>query len=442
MKNFNTDLLSDGAIKTLEQERFGRAHFIKATAAMIVSQCSKVNRKKKEEVRNVEENLVIGLYGEWGYGKSSVINILDSEIQEKGFKTAHFNPWMYETKDQLIVDLFKTIVQNSGLKDLVDRNKAIELLEKLKPMMGLNKYGKAGNDTLINFLENEEPNAFYCKQELNKFFLNTANPLIIFIDDIDRLDRYELQALFKTVRLLADFEHVVYVLAFDFEMVAQSIKENYADGRIEDGKAFIEKIVQVPLRIPEITSDKLVAFAKHLLKEVDPEAKIDTVGSKLIEFYYKTSRDIVRFINAYKFSYYMFQEEIGSSALINMELIRLKAHDLFQAMKIYYKAMSSADPDDYFVRKQKQYYELHAKDYLREDGSFNNSNILFSKGQEFFKDMTGCLSFSSVKFQIGNNKVSLSRYENMTQANGKTFRNPNIVKRYMVAFDEGSKEVA
>ena len=66
------------------------------------------------------------------------------------------------------------------------------------------------------------------------------------IDDIDRLDRTETQAIFKLVKLSASFNHTSYVLAFDDEIVAAAIGEKYGQGGLEAGRAFLEKISGPP----------------------------------------------------------------------------------------------------------------------------------------------------------------------------------------------------
>ncbi len=75
------------------------------------------------------------------------------------------------------------------------------------------------------------------------------------MDDIDRLDKQEVQAIFKLVKLSADFPFVSYVLAFDEEMVAAALAEKY--GNLEAGKKFLEKIIQVPLHLPPVRSEIL-----------------------------------------------------------------------------------------------------------------------------------------------------------------------------------------
>ena len=56
--------------------------------------------------------------------------------------------------------------------------------------------------------------------------------IIVLIDDIDRLDKYEIQAIFKLVKLTADFVNTIFVLAFDKFIVADALGEKYSDNNI------------------------------------------------------------------------------------------------------------------------------------------------------------------------------------------------------------------
>ncbi|WP_394325543.1 P-loop NTPase fold protein [Methanosarcina barkeri] len=63
----------------------------------------------------------------------------------------------------------------------------------------------------------------------------------MLMDDIDRLDKNEIQSIFKLVKLSADFYYLDYILAFDEEMVASAIGDKYGSNDIESGRNFLEK---------------------------------------------------------------------------------------------------------------------------------------------------------------------------------------------------------
>ena len=62
--------------------------------------------------RNYSSSLVIGLYGEWGEGKSTVLNFVDS-IFSSEYKDSvcciRFNPWYFKNEDQLLTNFFEIL---------------------------------------------------------------------------------------------------------------------------------------------------------------------------------------------------------------------------------------------------------------------------------------------------------------------------------------------
>ena len=65
--------------------------------------------------------------------------------------------------------------------------------------------------------------------------------VVILIDDIDRLEKNEIHAVFRLVKLTADFKYTAYVLAFDKEMVSSALQERYGSGNQNAGKSFFRK---------------------------------------------------------------------------------------------------------------------------------------------------------------------------------------------------------
>src|SRR5258705_12876342 len=52
---------------------------------------------------------VIGIFGKWGYGKSTVLNYIKRELETThGDKVVlfEFNPWLFTTEDELIAAFF------------------------------------------------------------------------------------------------------------------------------------------------------------------------------------------------------------------------------------------------------------------------------------------------------------------------------------------------
>lgn len=214
--------------------------------------------------------IVLGIYGAWGEGKTSVLNLIEEELK-KSDKVAvvRFNPWYFRSEAVLIKGLFETLAEGVGKKLASKREQFGDALGKLGTFLSLASISVAGGAVSVSPGEGVSKIASELSQaELSEHrkriqeILRAAGVrVVVLIDDIDRLERQEIQALFKTVRLSADFERVSYILAFDRDVVAASLGERYGGGDASQGAAFLEKIIQVPLHLPPAKKEALRQIA-------------------------------------------------------------------------------------------------------------------------------------------------------------------------------------
>ncbi|MCB4894841.1 KAP family NTPase [Bifidobacterium pseudocatenulatum] len=88
--------------------------------------------------------------------------------------------------------------------------------------------------------------------------------IIVFIDDIDRLADDEISALFRTVKSVGDLPNVIYVLLYDRHKVAAALARDQKD----NGDKFLEKIIQVPIKVPEPSKFTIRAMVKNGLAKL------------------------------------------------------------------------------------------------------------------------------------------------------------------------------
>ena len=189
------------------------------------------------------------------------------------------------------------------------------------------------------------------KERINNVLGDFALPLIIFVDDVDRLDIGEIQSLFKLIKLTADFNNLIYVIAFDDEMVSKALAKNYGTGDVSDGKSFLEKIVQLPLRIPYVNEQERFEYSIGLLNEWVEKNKIslpDKYQSAFVQKFkglhdnfIKTPRDSKRVINSVSFSHQCLKEEICVYDIILLETIRIFAPQVFEQLLEYKSSLFS-----------------------------------------------------------------------------------------------------
>lgn len=87
------------------------------------------------------------------------------------------------------------------------------------------------------------------KNEINTALLNIDIKIIVVIDDLDRLADTDIQEIFQLVRSIADFKNTIYILSYDEEILDKIQKDK--------GGKYIEKIVQVPIKLPKVSQENL-----------------------------------------------------------------------------------------------------------------------------------------------------------------------------------------
>lgn len=177
--------------------------------------------------------------------------------------------------------------------------------------------------------------------------------LVVLVDDVDRLDKEELHTLLSIVRQVADFDNCIYVLAMDVDMVARSISGFYGEGVIQDGRRFLEKIVQVPITIPRIPEVKMTRIIIDELSLQFPDLPQDQIGeiTEAICPLIGTCRDLKRYCNQMMFVYPHLKDEVNVKDIFLLEAIKMVNMESYRRIyefrsKLRQESVSTIYPTD------------------------------------------------------------------------------------------------
>ena len=339
MEEIKMNYSTDRPIDTCEQDLLGRASFSKQLGRAIYDY-------------NGKDGLVIGLYGKWGSGKTSVINMAVSEMitlakQENNMPLVmKFAPWNYSDKDNLISIFFQSLKNKIELQDneelkkevgkaLNDYAGAFDALS-LIPIVGsgvaaiLKTIAQAQGTNLMQGADLEKT-----KELLESALVEVNKKIVIIIDDIDRLTNSQIRDVFQLVKQVADFPNIIYILAMDREVVRRALQEVHN----VDGNEYLQKIIQVPFEIPELRKSKLnsIFFSRldEVVKEISDKIKWDDmywkdVFQNCIEPYINTLRDVNRVINTFQFKYGAMYEETAFEDMIGITTIEVLDPELYK----------------------------------------------------------------------------------------------------------------
>jgi hypothetical protein len=171
-----------------------------------------------------------------------------------------------------------------------------------------------------------------------------SRPIVVFVDDLDRLEPHEAVEVLRLIRAVADFPNIIYVLSYDPTVMAQTLSKAV---QVDDGAAFLEKIVQVSFRVPRPEAYDLrrwfqTEVQKLFAEEVtSAQADQDIVQrlTRTIELeggrYLETPRDIVRVLNALRLHGLPVRSLIDIPDMVWLQLVRVGNPALYAWVEEY-----------------------------------------------------------------------------------------------------------
>ncbi|MCX4302654.1 MAG: P-loop NTPase fold protein [Clostridia bacterium] len=249
----------------------------------------------------------IGVYGDWGSGKSSLIRLAMNDFEEnKNIVCLNFNAWLFESYEDAKTSLLGSILDKI-CEEKTRVEKATEIVEalyksidKLKLfkksfLFGMDIATTGGILSALSILINESVKKDHTnikekiteniKNELNensirndiKEFRKQFNDLlevtkidklIIFIDELDRCSPDTILSTLEAIRLFLFTGNTVFIIGADERQIAYAVKSKFREIKgqeIDIGKEYLEKLIQYPIRIPRLNSKEMEFYMICLL---------------------------------------------------------------------------------------------------------------------------------------------------------------------------------
>lgn len=263
--------------------------------------------------------LTIGIFGSWGAGKSTLLNMIKASIKNDDVECIEINAWMFEgyedAKTAVMEALLKTLESNKRFKEkageeiksLLKRvnwlklgTKAISYGAPLIASLGLGnpiplllnvasditsnkekfvdtiKNAANGVENIReNYLNAEEKSTVENIRQFRKDFQDMLkktkiNNLVVLIDDLDRCNPDRIIETLEAIKLFLLVENTTFVVAADENVIQYSIKKKYPkanDSEPDISKEYIEKIIQLPIYIPELSSKDIENYLMLLVAQ-------------------------------------------------------------------------------------------------------------------------------------------------------------------------------
>ncbi len=212
--------------------------------------------------------MTIAVQGDWGTGKTSVMQMVYNEISKKteNDEVKHciwFNTWQFSQFDlgeKLPLLMMSKLITGIGGKDTESmKNEAKNVLAGIINIAsGVFSQGAADSSRLTDALFKEDfaksldrMTAIFEKLVEKNVENSSTDRVVIFVDDLDRLAPGKAVELLEVMKNFLDCKNCVFVLAIDYGVVVRGVREKYGnDFDEEKGRSFFDKIIQVPFKMP------------------------------------------------------------------------------------------------------------------------------------------------------------------------------------------------
>jgi len=334
----------------------------------------------KEIVTTQKTPLTIGLYGEWGSGKTSLMQMIKNELDEKSkitdetnfirkillyfcnnadkqpvIKTVWFDAWKFEKTHDLRVALILTILREIEKDEYYNP----EIRKRVKKLVkNINWFGVSmaiANQFLPKQLTFQElKNRAFTSEEDSVKTLNylsefetdftkivkdyvcandeDCGKLVVFIDDLDRCTPEKAIDILEALKLFLNVENCVFIIGADKEVIENYLDKKYEKIDINWKKSYLDKMIHIPFFIPPLREEIVKQFINIVSESTDIKKEKYT---EIIAKVGSNPRTIKKLINTLQIQNYLVKTqnfEIKPELWAKLTVIQFKYPDFHKEL--------------------------------------------------------------------------------------------------------------
>jgi uncharacterized protein YjbI with pentapeptide repeats/energy-coupling factor transporter ATP-binding protein EcfA2 len=302
-------------------------------------------------VKTSHPKFTIGIFGEWGAGKTTLINSVDNALQtDKSLIRVRLEAWRYKWEQFPIASLLKSIAyalpaekQFEDLKKKLETS-AINFLKNTSDILTsiISKYAseeyeisqemfdtfkKELNSKIQLIAELDRDTVYFdgfeeIKKEIKNLRLeNPAFRIIVYVDDLDKCSPKKALELLEIIRVFQDVEGFIYIIGISHDILIK-LRNIEINQKNNEGEDYIKNLIQVPIALPKWSNQDIVKLVRDFIKKGMIHDKLKDVIDKNIELISvaidNNPREIKRFLNNFIVAHEIFS---GKKSFEKKELI-------------------------------------------------------------------------------------------------------------------------
>lgn len=315
--------------------------------------------------------LVVSIEGVWGSGKTSALAMIEALLLEDAELATplivHFNPWLVGEKDALLRHFLFRIASAVKLNDHSRDGKKVareikayakvfdlvKLIPGAEPWTSMIKsVVEAAGEATDAVSEYKTPDVEAYKLRVEEALRRFDRPIIVFIDDIDRLFPLEVFEMVRIIKAVGGLPRLGYVVAWDSVYVSSALEKL----GVPQATSYLDKIVQVRMPLPSLSLTARRKLINEALDGLDPEAlrqRFRNQDNRLGSLYHSglrdlldQPRDIARVFNAVRMMEPLLRDEIVFADILGLAALSVKAPAVFDLLRKKPRWFVGALPDD------------------------------------------------------------------------------------------------
>ncbi|WP_336137925.1 MULTISPECIES: KAP family P-loop NTPase fold protein [unclassified Acinetobacter] len=433
--------------------------------------------------------MVVALYGDWGTGKSSVKNMALTYMKDKASKpmVIEFSPWEWAAQEKITKAFFNEISKSIGKENSSEKNKKLadsfkkygnylaaseviltstsnSLPVVVSAIAGIGFFNAFINDTKIITLittgiiavspflkwsiENLKKLAGYydekakdnekslteIRSELKVALQELENPILIVMDDLDRLSTSELRMIFQLIKANTEFPNVTFLLLFQRNIVEERLTD-----ATQSGKDYLEKIIQVPFNIPKVSQVQVheVLFNRlNKILELDKSSNLQFDQDRWAQLYhaglkkyFNNLRNVYRYTSTLAFHFSLLKGrtvfEANPVDLIAIECLRVFEPEVYNELSMSKHAFTQFQSSGSTRQNNKENLKITIDSVISKTSEINRENL-----KKILNEL-----FPTIQWITGNYYYDYSSYNDWF-LKGRVCHNKNFESYFQLSLSE------